>query len=183
MHSKKFQLLKTARVTHQFGDSAKPRQFTSTWQMIRSACVRVSVCLWKPQTLTCGHVEVGSGSGWCCSVWRPVWGWSCTRPPWWSLCHEPSFRRLDMRRRSFTRIQQRAVQQSSFRAAQEAQKSPSSGSRGGGGGGDGWQQQGPGRPTQTRHAAVCTERDTHISCFKPAPPDRHVRAASLTSRN
>lgn len=118
---------------------------TSSWQVIHSLCVWV---------LTCGHVEVGSGSGWCCSVWRPAWDWSCIRPPWWSLCHEPSFHRLDMRRRSFTEIQQWAVQRSSFRAAQEAQEVSQQ-----------QEQQQPSCPTRPRHAAVCAERskETHTN--------------------
>ena len=106
---------------------------------VNKACV----CVWA---LTCGRVEVGSGSGWCCSAWRPVWGWSCTRPPWWSLCHEPSFRRLDMRRRSFTGIQQRAVRRSSFRAAQRTQEFS--------------RRHRPGRAAaRPRHTAVCAHTD------------------------
>lgn len=35
-------------------------------------------------SLTCAREEAGSGSGWCCSVWRPAWGSSCTHLPWWS---------------------------------------------------------------------------------------------------
>lgn len=118
-------------------------------------CVCIFVCVCERE-LTCGRVGAGSGSGWCCSAWRPVWGWSCTRPQWWSLCHEPSFHSLDMRCCSFTEIQQRAVRRSSFRAAlQKPRKPPCSSS-----------SSNPADWLDHDTLLSAPTGDTHTSCFK-----------------
>lgn len=69
------------------------------------------------------------------------------------------FRRLDMRRRSFTGIQQRAVRRSSFRATREAQRSLPAAAAGGGGRAGGAATQ----ATDSTTTRCSKERDTHTA--------------------